>query len=554
MKLFRDEQDHNARTEAWKAHIADKSNMQFSTEIMHELGDIEAPKRASFNGTYNRFVDYTRTWLFGTMTGLASITNYLPEGENSKFHYDFGKSVNAKQVWSLLSKAGKGGNLPKGLSGEHAYGKNENARGVVYDQLMPAYRAIRESFKSRPWYHWFTDHANYTAERDAMHAIRGAIRALTGDTKEQVDDTYTEYQAQIIEGLAAKVEETESVLEKSDIEKENVSSIEKDLDKNEEKKFDDVINENEEPIKEHEQINQSLNRVLVNDNSESVNNENNANEQEQINVNEEAQRLAELEAKRKADEEEAQRKAEEEAKRKAEEEEAQRKAEEEAKRKAEEEEAQRKGEDEEAKKLAEAEDNAKKLAEIKNTVEQIEVTDTNFKELCEASKENKELKAKVIAEFKEILGAVYKGNYIDDYASSCHYTATTVSELFLGGFNTDVTGMRDFVFNVFDGVFTNLDSLDLDADQKILTTQKITNTIVRNFPPVCHQIDKLSVYADNYIINGKTIYSQDKLKEILKDWASVPEEEIDAHVTSINQAVAVHTARHTMRVGNTRSP
>ncbi len=84
--------------------------------------------------------------------------------------------------------------------------------------------------------------------------------------------------------------------------------------------------------------------------------------EEQLDVNAEEQKLAEEEAKRKAEEEEAQRKAEEEAKKRAEEEEAQRKAEEEAKRKAEEEEAQRKA-DEEAKRRAEEEEAQRKADE-----------------------------------------------------------------------------------------------------------------------------------------------------------------------------------------------
>jgi hypothetical protein len=84
--------------------------------------------------------------------------------------------------------------------------------------------------------------------------------------------------------------------------------------------------------------------------------------EEQLDVNAEEQKLAEEEAKRKAEEEEAQRKADEEAKRRAEEEEAQRKADEENKRRAEEEEAQRKAE-EENKRRAEEEEAERKAQE-----------------------------------------------------------------------------------------------------------------------------------------------------------------------------------------------
>ncbi len=190
--------------------------MEINRQIIYPGLFSGKPKRASFEGTYNRFVDYTKIWLFGIMTNDREITKLMPDGDNKTLDYDFGENyVSENQVWNLLTRAGKSDKMPKALSDVPQYDDNEGARGVVYDVLMPAYRAIRESFQSRPWYHWITDHANYTAERDAMHAIRGSIRALTGDTKEQVDAAYTEYHNLMTENAA---ENTEEVANKADLE------------------------------------------------------------------------------------------------------------------------------------------------------------------------------------------------------------------------------------------------------------------------------------------------------------------------------------------------
>ena len=195
-------------------------------------------------------------------------------------------------------------------------------------------------------------------------------------------------------------------------------------------------------------------------------------------------------------------------------------------------------EEEVAKIQAEAEETQKKLEEIKNNVQQITVTEDNFKELFEVAKNDTALEAKVRVELEAVLNEVYTGAYVHDNATSILYTASTIPNLFPDGqFTTEDSNIGGMVFEIFDDAYNKIDSTKLDVDQKIIYAQKIADIVVRNYPPVCHDIDGFSKFADNYIINGTTLYSQDKLRAFLAE-KEIPEEEIEAHVSRINGAVA----------------
>ena len=68
---------------------------------------------------------------------------------------------------------------------------------IVYGELIPAYRALKDSFEKRWWFEWLTNHKQYTAERDSIKALKGVMMALTGDEAEDIDNELEQHRASV---------------------------------------------------------------------------------------------------------------------------------------------------------------------------------------------------------------------------------------------------------------------------------------------------------------------------------------------------------------------
>ena len=68
---------------------------------------------------------------------------------------------------------------------------------VVYSELIPAYRALKDSFGKRWWFEWIFNHKQYTTERDSIKALKGVMMALTGDDAEVIDNELKEHRASV---------------------------------------------------------------------------------------------------------------------------------------------------------------------------------------------------------------------------------------------------------------------------------------------------------------------------------------------------------------------
>jgi hypothetical protein len=64
---------------------------------------------------------------------------------------------------------------------------------VVYGELIPAYRALKDSFEKRWWFEWLFNHKQYVTERDSIKALKGVMMALTGDDAEVIDRELEEH-------------------------------------------------------------------------------------------------------------------------------------------------------------------------------------------------------------------------------------------------------------------------------------------------------------------------------------------------------------------------
>ena len=66
-------------------------------------------------------------------------------------------------------------------------------KSVVYNELIPAYRALKDSFDKRWGVEWIFNHKQYTTERDSIKALKGVMMALTGDDAEVIDRELEEH-------------------------------------------------------------------------------------------------------------------------------------------------------------------------------------------------------------------------------------------------------------------------------------------------------------------------------------------------------------------------
>ena len=202
--LITNKHDHEERTNTWTERVTGIEYINFNGPFAKGYGARHPQKVAGSTpqDKYERFMEYTREWMHGILTSDATKKSVIHPSE-------FGSINVANQLgkdwWDLTRRLGSGKEVTEGLPmGTHT---SKADKEMVYDKFMPAYRAIRESFMKRSFLQWIFNHAQYTAETDAMHAIRGIVMSLTGDSKEAFDTNFTEYRTHMTANIEAEVED-----------------------------------------------------------------------------------------------------------------------------------------------------------------------------------------------------------------------------------------------------------------------------------------------------------------------------------------------------------
>lgn len=185
---------------------------------LRDMSGFPMPNRyKAYNSTneYNRFVGFLKEWVFERMKSAEKTTNGIGEVTGFQFKEVMGKddiiSNMTEEAFAMLSfkeigdqrfeqkldarvndpnkfwKAAiaSSGNRKINKSMPSIKGKHKKP---VYDLFMPAYRALKDRFEQRSIWEWFTNHAQYTAERDSIKALEGIMRSLTGDSLETVTE------------------------------------------------------------------------------------------------------------------------------------------------------------------------------------------------------------------------------------------------------------------------------------------------------------------------------------------------------------------------------
>ena len=222
--------NHNLRTIKWKQCIREKARIAIPETFLKGISKAEQAKK---DGSYHSVLGrYTMGWMYGILTSDEDIRPSLNTEEQRKWAFVTADEL-PENWWRLAMRTGKNGAISEDMPGRGdgvIDADEEDKKAELYDSLMPAYRAFRESFQARPWYHWFTQHDRYTAERDTMNAIRGIMMTLTGCNRAAFDSDYNQYIEYVTEQV--KVDEPKKVevaKEKVHIDK-NAISNDKNLD------------------------------------------------------------------------------------------------------------------------------------------------------------------------------------------------------------------------------------------------------------------------------------------------------------------------------------
>ena len=149
-------------------------------------GEYEAAQKI---GKYDKFTTYVKEFtekLLGKRnTGVEFFSNVsgLPALEDGGLKEGW---------WQQAVDLGKG-KIPKNIILPIIYEPTKEMTKAVYDTFMPAYRALSESFARRSIFQWIFNHAQYTAERDAIRGLRGLMMCLTAKTSEELRLEYNSY-------------------------------------------------------------------------------------------------------------------------------------------------------------------------------------------------------------------------------------------------------------------------------------------------------------------------------------------------------------------------
>ena len=189
-------------------YMSKLQNLQVWESRVANMNGFAIPERYMLNGAkgkYARFTGFIEAWITeafqhtdDTVSDDASLMQFgRLELDMSKIKDDWFKHAQNVAIGKETEA-----NLP--TTKENA---TDADKKIIYDTFLPAYRAIKERFEKRSFWQFIFNHAQYTAERDALRAIEGVVTTLTGEGKAGLEAAYAQYKIELptsntIEALA----------------------------------------------------------------------------------------------------------------------------------------------------------------------------------------------------------------------------------------------------------------------------------------------------------------------------------------------------------------
>ena len=169
----------------WEGRVSNMAT--FSIPERYELGGVK--------GKYARFMGFVEMWITETFRHTDDVVS------DDAAMMEFGKlklnMTNIPLDWFNHAKdIGSGKKVDNNLPTTQEPIADEEKK-IVYKTFLPAYRAIKEKFERRSFWQFIFNHAQYTAERDALRAIEGVVTTLTGEGKAGLEAAYAQYKEEL---------------------------------------------------------------------------------------------------------------------------------------------------------------------------------------------------------------------------------------------------------------------------------------------------------------------------------------------------------------------
>ncbi len=179
----------------WESTIANMGTID-----LNENYEYSNPKNK-----YYRFTDHMKCWIQGLL-GIREEDGaflLLHEGDMTKEEKSWEiVRINSKELhttWWEVALNGRGKTdspLPR-MSFMTSEEDVLLVKDQIYATLLPAYRALKESFDKRSVFEWLFNHRQYTAERDTLKVLKNLMLSLTGDSVEGFNERYEAYKADL---------------------------------------------------------------------------------------------------------------------------------------------------------------------------------------------------------------------------------------------------------------------------------------------------------------------------------------------------------------------
>ena len=179
----------------WESTVA---NM--GTIALNENYEYSNPKNK-----YYRFTDHMKCWIQGLL-GIREDDGafiLMQEEDMTKEERSWEiVRINSRELstnWWKVALNGKGKTdspLPR-MSFMTSEEDVSLVKDQIYATLLPAYRALNESFGKRSVFQWIFNHRQYTAERDSLKVIKNIMLSLTGDSMEAFNERYEAYKVDL---------------------------------------------------------------------------------------------------------------------------------------------------------------------------------------------------------------------------------------------------------------------------------------------------------------------------------------------------------------------
>ena len=154
---------------------------------------------------YYRFTDHMKCWIQGLLGIREDDGAFILMQEEDMTQEERSWEIVRVNSWELSTnwwqvalngKGKKDSPLPK-MNFTTSEEDVALVKDRIYATLLPAYRALKESFDNRSVFQWIFNHRQYTAERDTLKVLKNLMISLTGDSVEAFDEKYEAYKVEL---------------------------------------------------------------------------------------------------------------------------------------------------------------------------------------------------------------------------------------------------------------------------------------------------------------------------------------------------------------------